>query len=94
LSHGQLLELEICLLDLRDLGYWSIALTPHADQSLFALEMPERPVLVLGGESGIRPLVEQTCDLRAAIPLRAGVESLNASVAGGIMLFEVVRQRQ
>jgi 23S rRNA (guanosine2251-2'-O)-methyltransferase len=81
-----------CLLDLRDLGYWSIALTPRGGQNLFSLDVPERPVLVLGGEGGIRSLVEQTCDLRATIPLRAGVESLNASVAGAVSMYEIARR--
>jgi 23S rRNA (guanosine2251-2'-O)-methyltransferase len=81
-----------CLLDLRERGYWSIALSPTADQNLFALDLPERAALVLGGETGLRPLVEQTCDLRAAIPLREGVESLNASVAGAVAMYEVARR--
>ena len=81
-----------CLLDLRELGYWSIALSPRADQNLFALDLPSRPALVLGGETGLRPLVERTCDLRACIPLRAGVESLNASVAGAVSMYEVARR--
>jgi 23S rRNA (guanosine2251-2'-O)-methyltransferase len=81
-----------CLLDLRELGYWTIALSPLAEDSLFALELPPRPALVLGGETGLRPLVERTCDLRAAIPLRAGVESLNASVAGAVSMYEVARR--
>lgn len=81
-----------CLLDLRRLGYWTIALTPRAGQNLFALDLPALPVLVLGGETGLRPLVEQTCDLRASIPLRAGVESLNASVAGAVAMYEVARR--
>jgi 23S rRNA (guanosine2251-2'-O)-methyltransferase len=85
-------NLHRCLLDLRELGYWSIALSAAADQNLFSLDVPERPALVLGGETGLRPLVEQTCDFRAAIPLRAGVESLNASVAGAIAMYEVSRR--
>jgi 23S rRNA (guanosine2251-2'-O)-methyltransferase len=82
------------LLALRDHGYWSIALTPHTEQNLFALEIPARPVLVLGGETGIRPLVDRTCDLRASIPLRSGIESLNASVAGAVAMYEVARRLQ
>ena len=90
----QAANIRTSLLGLRDRGYWSIALTAHAAQSLFALEIPERPVLVLGGETGIRPLVDRTCDLRAAIPLRSGVESLNASVAGAVAMYEVWRRLQ
>ena len=81
-----------CLLDLRARGYWSIALSPTAAHSLFTLDLPGPAVLVLGGESGLRPLVEQTCDLRAAIPLRGGVESLNASVAGAVAMYEIARR--
>jgi 23S rRNA (guanosine2251-2'-O)-methyltransferase len=89
---GQAGNLRRCLLDLRDLGYWNIALSPRAEQSLFSLDLPSRPVLVLGGETGLRPLVEETCDLKAAIPLQGGVESLNASVAGAVAMYEVARR--
>lgn len=88
----QVANLHRCLLDLRSAGYWSVALTPEGGQNLFAMEVPQRPVLVLGGESGLRPLVEQTCDLRATIPVRGGVESLNASVAGAIAMYEIMRR--
>lgn len=81
-----------CLLDLREQGYWSIGLAPRTGQDLFTLDLPERPVLVLGGETGLRPLVERTCDLRASIPLREGVESLNASVAGAVAMYEIARR--
>ena len=80
------------LLDLRDLGYWNIALTPSGGRSLFELEIPERPALVLGGESGLRHLVASTCDLRASIPQRAAVESLNASVAGAVAMYDICRR--
>jgi 23S rRNA (guanosine2251-2'-O)-methyltransferase len=81
-----------CLTDLRVLGYWSIGLSARADTSLYDLEIPGRPALVLGGETGLRPLVERTCDLRAAIPLRPEVESLNASVAGAVAMYEIARR--
>lgn len=82
------------LLDLRAAGYWSIALSPDGGTSIFDLELPQRPVLVLGGETGLHSLVETTCDLRAAIPQRPGVESLNASVAGAVAMYEVCRRLQ
>ena len=80
------------LTTLRSHGYWSIALVPRAGQDLFAMEMPEQPALVLGGEGGLRPLVEESCDFRASIPLKNSVESLNASVAGAIAMYEVARR--
>jgi 23S rRNA (guanosine2251-2'-O)-methyltransferase len=85
-------NLHRCLIGLRDHGYWSIALTPRAAQSLFTLDLPARPALVLGGESGMRALVQESCDLQASIPLRSGVESLNASVAGAVAMFDVLRR--
>ncbi len=80
------------LKDLAKRGLWSIALVLRDAPSLFEIEIPSRVVLVLGGESGLRPLVERTCDLRASIPVRPGVESLNASVAGAIAMYEVLRR--
>lgn len=51
--------------------------------------------LVIGGEGeGVRPSVASGCDHRVAIPLSGGFDSLNASVAAGIILYEVSRQRK
>lgn len=50
--------------------------------------------LVIGSEgNGVRPSLAQRCDLRISVPLASGFDSLNASVAAGILLYEVVRQR-
>jgi 23S rRNA (guanosine2251-2'-O)-methyltransferase len=88
----QVPNLHRTLLDLRDLGYWSIALAPGGGASLFELDLPARPALVLGGETGLRSLVLETCDLRASIPQREAVESLNASVAGAVAMYDVCRR--
>jgi 23S rRNA (guanosine2251-2'-O)-methyltransferase len=51
-------------------------------------------IVVVGAEGdGLSRLVRERCDLIASIPLRAGLESLNASVAGAIALFELGRHR-
>ena len=51
--------------------------------------------IVVGSEGkGISRLVEETCDLLASLPMAGAVSSLNASVAGGIFLYEAVRQRR
>lgn len=99
---GAVVDVPICqvpnlhraLLDLREAGYWNIGLSPRGGTSIFELDLPPRPALVLGGESGLGPLVESTCDLQASIPQRAAVESLNASVAGAIAMYDVCRRLQ
>jgi 23S rRNA (guanosine2251-2'-O)-methyltransferase len=90
----QVTNLHRTLIEVRELGYWSIALEPRGGSDLFTLELPDKPVLVLGGESGIRPLVASGCDFRASIPQRQGVESLNASVAGAVAMYDVCRRLQ
>ena len=50
--------------------------------------------LVIGNEgSGVSKLVKQNCDMTAAIPMKGDIDSLNASVAAGILTYEIVRQR-
>jgi 23S rRNA (guanosine2251-2'-O)-methyltransferase len=78
---------------LKDFGFWLLGLAPGASSSLFELDLPERVALVVGGEGGgLRSLVRRTCDLEARVPMAAGVESLNVSVATGVALFELRRR--
>lgn len=74
-------------------GYWRLALMADEQQSLFAVDIPQPVALVLGGETGIRRLVHEHCDLSASIPQVGPVESLNASVAGAVAMYEILRQR-
>lgn len=77
---------------LKTAGYWLVGLAADAPESLDRLAPPPRPALVLGGEGeGLRPLVRRTCDFVVSIPMAAGVESLNVSVAAGIALYGVLR---
>lgn len=74
-------------------GFWVYGLDDEARSSLFATGFTGRVALVIGGEGeGIRPLVRKQCDQIISIPHFGGVSSLNASVAGGIAMFEVARQ--
>jgi 23S rRNA (guanosine2251-2'-O)-methyltransferase len=78
-------------------GYLVVGLDADADHSLYQLEeeLADQPVvLVVGSEGrGLSRLVGATCDLRVAIPMASGVESLNASVAAAVALAEVARRR-
>lgn len=63
-------------------------------QDLYALDLQGPLALVLGGEAeGMRRLTRERCDAVAAIPMPGRMESLNVSVAAGVVLFEAVRQR-
>lgn len=80
---------------LEKLGVWRVGLDGAADRSLFGLELLTEPVaLVIGGEGrGLSRLVQERCDVLVAIPIDDRVESLNASVAASLAVFEVTRLR-
>jgi 23S rRNA (guanosine2251-2'-O)-methyltransferase len=75
-------------------GFWVFGAAGDASVTLYDQDYTGHVALIIGGEGeGIRPLVRKKCDVLTAIPLQGGVSSLNASVAGGVLLFEIVRQR-
>jgi 23S rRNA (guanosine2251-2'-O)-methyltransferase len=80
---------------LRDSGVWCIGLDGTADASLFALELADEPVCVVVGSegTGLHRLVRESCDALVHIPMSGHIESLNASVAGALALFEIRRRR-
>lgn len=74
-------------------GYWVYGLAGEASASLFETKFSGSIALVIGGEGeGIRPLVRKQCDMLMSIPQYGGVSSLNASVAGGIAMFDMARK--
>jgi 23S rRNA (guanosine2251-2'-O)-methyltransferase len=82
------------LADLQERGVWVYGFEAGAARSYLELDYQISCALVLGGEGhGIHRLVRETCDQLAGIPLRGPVESLNVSVAAGILLYEASRQR-
>ena len=73
---------------------WAFAASPDGDSRLWDVDLTDGTALVFGAEGkGVRPLVRRTCDATLSIPLAAGVESLNVSVAAAVTLFEARRQR-
>lgn len=83
------------LRQLKALGFWVAGLDGQGTTPLFSADLTGNLVLVVGGEhKGIRPLVKKECDFLVSLPIKAGVTSLNASVAGGIAMYEALRQRQ
>ena len=79
---------------LKKKGVWVAGLAMQADQTVFEADLKGPLALVVGGEEkGLRPLVRQHCDYLISIPLRGRVDSLNASAAAAVVLYEAFRQR-
>ncbi|MDQ6966493.1 MAG: 23S rRNA (guanosine(2251)-2'-O)-methyltransferase RlmB, partial [Mariprofundaceae bacterium] len=79
---------------LQDNGLWLVGLAGEAESSIYQADLSGRLGVVMGAEGkGMRRLVREQCDSLLSIPMPGNVESLNVSVATGVSLFEVVRQR-
>jgi 23S rRNA (guanosine2251-2'-O)-methyltransferase len=80
---------------LRDMGLWLIGLDAGGERSLFRLDLLREPVaLVIGAEDkGMTTLARDLVDLTVYIPISPDIESLNASVAASLALYEVSRMR-
>jgi 23S rRNA (guanosine2251-2'-O)-methyltransferase len=79
---------------LRELGYWITGLAGEATESLHETDLGGPRVMVLGAEGeGLRRLTREHCHQLVRIPMAGKAESLNVSVAAGVCLYEVVRQR-
>ena len=79
---------------LRDAGVWLFGASDDADAGLYDSDLTGPVALVLGAEgSGLRRLTREHCDHLIAIPMAGQVESLNVSVAAGVLLYEARRQR-
>jgi 23S rRNA (guanosine2251-2'-O)-methyltransferase len=78
---------------LKEAGFWIAGLSLDATQTHFEADLKRPLAVVIGNEGhGLTRLVCQNCDMLLRIPMLGQTESLNASVAAGIVLFEFVRQ--
>jgi 23S rRNA (guanosine2251-2'-O)-methyltransferase len=76
-------------------GLWVVGVDPAATQDWTSFDYKGPVALVLGGEHrGLRRLVREHCDVLVRLPMLGKIASLNISVAAGVVLFEVVRQRE
>jgi len=79
---------------LKDKGFWVFGAEAHGGKSLTEMDFNCSVALVLGGEAkGIRQLVKKKCDFLVTIPLTGNFDSLNVSVAAGIIQYEILCQR-
>ncbi len=80
---------------LQNSGFWVYGADGQAPESLYRYKYAGKVVVVMGAEGkGLRRLTREKCDYLVNIPVCGSVSSLNVSVATGIFLFEVVRQRR
>jgi 23S rRNA (guanosine2251-2'-O)-methyltransferase len=83
------------LRELREAGVWTVGTDDKADQSLYDINLKMPLAMVLGAEGeGLRENTRKHCDFLVSLPMRGIVESLNVSVATGVCLYEVLRQRK
>ena len=101
-SAGALLHIPVCrersvrgaVQFLKDNGYRVVAVSEKADINYTEANFTDPVALVMGAEDvGISPDVYELCDLRVGIPMFGKIGSLNVSVAAGVLMYEVVRQR-
>jgi 23S rRNA (guanosine2251-2'-O)-methyltransferase len=79
---------------LKGRGIWVVGTDGEADKPLYEADLKRPLALVMGAEgSGMRRLTRDKCDFLVRIPMAGQMSSLNVSVAAGIALFEVLRQR-
>ncbi len=82
------------LMELKERNIWITGTSDAAPRTLYEADFRGPTALVLGAEGdGMRQLTAKTCDQLVSLPMRGAVESLNVSVASGICLYEVLRQR-
>jgi len=101
-SAGALAHLDLCVVTnlatflgkLKEAGLWIHGTVKTGGRPIHEADLGDGVCLVIGNEEkGIRPLVLKRCDFAVTIPMPGALDSLNASVAAGIAMFEVVRQR-
>ncbi len=80
---------------LKENGIWCIGAAGEAKNDIYNTDFKGKTAIVMGSEGpGIKRLIKENCDFLTKIPMKGVVESLNVSVATGVILFEAVRQRR
>ncbi|MCK9524854.1 MAG: 23S rRNA (guanosine(2251)-2'-O)-methyltransferase RlmB [Limnochordia bacterium] len=86
-------NLVVAMDTLKKAGYWIIGADMEGD-TCFLQDLTGPIALVIGGEgTGLSRLVKEKCDFLSSVPMRGAINSLNASVAAALLMYEVVRQR-
>jgi 23S rRNA (guanosine2251-2'-O)-methyltransferase len=95
LAVSRVVNINRAMEDLKDAGFWIYGAAATAAEPIDTVKFHPATVLVVGAEGdGLSLLTQQRCDVLVSIPLRGKTPSLNASVAAGMALYEVTRQRR
>jgi len=101
-SSGAIVHQKICevanlrstIEKLKKIGFWIIG-TDAVGTNYKQIDYKGKIALVIGSEGkGLKQIVKKSCDIMASIPLKGKINSLNASVAAGIMIYEVMNTKQ
>lgn len=87
-------NLTACLKELKEAGVWVFGTAADADRAIYDADLKGPAAIVIGSEgNGMSRLVAKNCDFLVSIPMKGQLNSLNASAAAAILLYEAVRQR-
>jgi len=79
---------------LKEQGIWIAGAAGEAEKTIYEMDVNMPLALVMGAEEkGMRRLTREQCDFLVKIPMQGSVESLNVSVAAGVLIYEILRQR-
>ena len=86
-------NLTAAIKELKEKGLWFVC-ADMGGETMYELKLTGPIGLVIGNEGeGVSRLVREACDFTASIPMKGNIDSLNASVAAGVLAYEIVRQR-
>lgn len=81
--------------ELKKQGVWVVGTDVEATDTMYSTDLTMSVALVIGNENkGISRLVKEKCDFLVRLPMKGKIDSLNASVAAGVMMYEVLHQRE
>ena len=87
-------NLTAAIKELKEKGLWFVC-ADMGGETMYELKLTGPIGLVIGNEGeGVSRLVREACDFTASIPMKGNIDSLNASVAAGVLAYEIVRQRR
>ena len=93
-SVARVINLTRALEELKEAGFWIYGTTAESSQPIHTVDFAKAAVLVIGAEGeGLSVTMQKSCDVLVSIPLQGNTPSLNASVAAGMALYEIYRQR-